>query len=541
MKSKSHLRILTLLLASLMLLAALAGCSPSSSTPPADGSSSPPPTDATQNPETTPPTDENPYAEPMTISWLIPTQQDNTVAETPFMQAVMEKFNVSFDLTEITPADDQYNTRVSMSITSKQIPDIMSRVQLTDANVYGGEGAFAEITQYLAQLPELKARLDSITEEAASLYNSDGKLYSFPVYVLRPGAPSMGFSYSKAAVEAVYSGPLKTTDDYYSMLTAMKAAYPDSYPLSVRVGGGNLRHMFTQAFTQGNSNRWNPWYPSWNYTENQFTVALASPEMKACMEYLAKLYAEGLIDPEFMTDEISQLLAKVKDDKVFSTIDWVGGLAGADQNFAEADGKLYPLETPGYGGTQIIEAGSQKLGTDVTVISSALEGAKLERVLAILDFMYSEEAYDLLYWHPDVTTGEGTQEYIDVMYDLSNPERDSYIQKYLPWSLAAGGFIVDSTNMAVPGTGWGDFQIEVLKPENAHRYYPSKSVVFTPEEIERDKELQSGELMDVFNSTIDLFITGQKSMSEWDAFVTQIMGLGSQDLCDLYNTALARG
>ena len=48
------------------------------------------------------------------------------------------------------------------------------------------------------------------------------------------------------------------------------------------------------------------------------------------------------------------------------------------------------------------------------------------------------------------------------------------------------------------------------------------------------------ELQTQFDSNIDAFITGTRSMDEWDDFVQEQIDAGSERLEELYNTAYQR-
>lgn len=58
-------------------------------------------------------------------------------------------------------------------------------------------------------------------------------------------------------------------------------------------------------------------------------------------------------------------------------------------------------------------------------------------------------------------------------------------------------------------------------------------------ELETTSLLDS-QLKDAVQAATAAFITGQRPLEEWDAYVTEMQGLGSDQLIDTYNEALAR-
>lgn len=69
--------------------------------------------------------------------------------------------------------------------------------------------------------------------------------------------------------------------------------------------------------------------------------------------------------------------------------------------------------------------------------------------------------------------------------------------------------------------------------------YKYMTPAFTLEEQEEVTELTM-ELQTQFDSNIDAFITGTRSMDEWDDFVQEQIDAGSERLEELYNTAYQR-
>ena len=64
-------------------------------------------------------------------------------------------------------------------------------------------------------------------------------------------------------------------------------------------------------------------------------------------------------------------------------------------------------------------------------------------------------------------------------------------------------------------------------------------LIFTNEEQDKLATLQANTLT-VFNSNIDRFITGDRPISEFDAFVEELKAQGAEEMEKIYNDAYDR-
>nr|WP_239565718.1 extracellular solute-binding protein [Paenibacillus sacheonensis] len=347
--------------------------------------------------------------------------------------------------------------------------------------------------------------------------------------------PIFDFSYVKAEFEAVGSPEPKNWDDIYDALKKLKAKYPDSTPLGGRGKelGQNFRQFFEQSFTSGKSGQpaFNDQVVAFDPDKKEWYYGPTAPGFKDSIAFLAKLYKEKLLDNEYLTMDMNALQAKIKDKKVFMIDDYVGGLSGiGDLN---PGGVLVPLPMPTFGGNaQILGYTGSHVGDRGTVLSGSLKGDKLDRVLQMLNYMYSDEFYDHLYWNPEVTGEKDGKKYYtnEGMYSGDAAVKD----KYLPWSIM-GGFQVDNETTTKAGTPYADYKLNVLTAEaNKDKYLQQPILPFDTEQSKRLSEIQTT-LTDYWNQTIDQFIVGKKSMDDWDGFISDLNGKGAEEEVAIYN------
>ena len=472
--------------------------------------------------------------EHLKLEWMIPTQQKISVAESMVVKEIMKKFDVEFELTELPPLD-QHPEKKKLLIASQDIPDIMSWVTKDEANLYGPQGAFLELTPVLdTKIPNLKKLLDQDPGGKYNAYTTDGKLYRCPDYNT-VSLPIFDFGYMKKEFEDTGVTKLDTWDDVYEGLKKLKAKYPNSYPLIARgkeISANNVKSLTLFSFTEGKINPWQQGAPAYDYDKDEFILGITAPGFKEGIEYFAKLYKEKLLDTEYLTTDMNGIKSKLQNKKGFMLMDFVGGLSGIDEVQKLIDNALYPLELPGVQGKRrVLAQNPVKTGDRGTVVSGKLSGDKLDRALEILNYLYSEECYNLLYWHPDVTMEkDGRKLYKDEMYN----REPTTIDVYLPWSLIAT-FQVNYETTTKPGTPYADYKVNVFMNEkNQDRFVPTIVLPFTVDETNKINDLQKV-VDDYYNANVDQFVMGKKSMDKWDAFVNELKTKGGDEIVKIYN------
>ena len=274
---------------------------------------------------------------------------------------------------------------------------------------------------------------------------------------------------------------------------------------------------------------------SFDYDLGEWKISASVDGYKEAMMYVHDLYAEGLLDPEFLTMTMDDEVLKFNNNTQFATVDYVGGLSGVG-NFQEQIGNvLYPMEYPSpvEGEPSIMGTKYVALDGRGTVLPASLveDTEKFERVCAMIDFLYSDEWYDIFYNNPDLIDSEGDgQKYIDNYYALVDNLRDIY----LPWSFYAC-FQQDLVRIDVqPGTPWADFTI-AWSGEYADRLVDPVLMPFDTETQSEVNDL-SNAVFDHWNANVMQFVVGQTDFSEWDAFVENLMRVGGTELEEIYNT-----
>lgn len=131
-----------------------------------------------------------------------------------------------------------------------------------------------------------------------------------------------GFLYRKDVFDKLGIKEWTNNEEFYQALKKLKAAYPDSYPYASKT-----KEVIFKDWTYG----WGVGgvsYPAYfDEKAKTWKLAYTQPEFKEMLDFMKKLYNEGLMDPEFITDTDASWTAKMTtNNKSFVTFDWIGRL-----------------------------------------------------------------------------------------------------------------------------------------------------------------------------------------------------------------------
>ena len=132
--------------------------------------------------------------------------------------------------------EDTY-TEVDQRLASKTLPDA-TMIRLTQAKVYGSQGAFVDLAPYIAEYaPHIQAYIDSNPEDTAYVSDEKGRIFAFvrenPVMLYFWGYRADHFK--EAGIDPA---SVRTVDDLTNAMRTLKAYFgkdnPNYYPLSGR-------------------------------------------------------------------------------------------------------------------------------------------------------------------------------------------------------------------------------------------------------------------------------------------------------------------
>lgn len=348
---------------SLVLSIIIAGCSSNSNTPTdSTGEKSNNTKQATNAPES-----EKPIEITMIGStWEVP-EEDGTFVQ----QYLEEKFNVKF--VNYRANDENFKVKIA----GGEIPDIFPHnIGEADMVNWARQGVIAsisvdEIKQYM---PNYVADVESIDPNAWDIGIVDGKNYGIPRVWLNG---STGFipTYNGEWLEKAGIGAPTTLEEFEQMLVKFRNEDPDG-------NGQQDTYGMTGRGKDARAQLFNTIYAAYGVNPYHFKEAAdgtiiwggITDEAKEATKLINKWYREGLIDPEFMTDDNSLIGQKFNSKKVgFIENNMYHHLFGQQQVFAENG------ITPVYGKGLIGPAGKSLQMSNGALQVPLLLGSQVEK------------------------------------------------------------------------------------------------------------------------------------------------------------------
>jgi len=253
---------------------------------------------------------------PVTIKYLVSSEYPNR-GDTWAFKELEKRTGVHLEIQANPPSS--YHDKLKIILASGNIPDIIYLVQNRDLNTLGPQGLFVPINKYVNELPNFKRIfVDENSWVLDTLVADDNNLYFWPYYESER-VVNHGFLYRKDIFDKHGIKMWENKEEFYQALKKLKEIYPDSVPYSSKTKEGIFNNWATwwgikiPIFLDKNSNKW--------------TYSFTQPEFKNMLDFMKKLYNEGLIDPKFLTDTQAEWTAKMTQrDKTFVTYDWIGRL-----------------------------------------------------------------------------------------------------------------------------------------------------------------------------------------------------------------------
>jgi putative aldouronate transport system substrate-binding protein len=438
---------------------------------------------------------------------------------------IKEATGVTLDIQ--LPSGNLLEDALSLAIASGDMPDLMwSQVKAT-SDKFGQQGALVNILDYVDEMPNFKAWMEQYPTETQNVLSADGKMYVFPNAGIGE-SNRRTWMYREDVFKKHNLTTPETWDELYETLKTLKAAYPDSYPLTVRNG---LRYFmdFGAGFNVSTDVEKNKASVYFDSASGEWKYAPIQDEYKAMLTYFNKFYQEELIPKDFLTIDTKMWQDIVSTDRAFITLDYMGRIdffnAALRQENPEFTMNFMAPPAGWEGGprknayTQVSEEGF--------MISS--KSSKIKEIVKFIDFFYSEEGKQLVSWGKEGDTYSGnafTTKYADIA-DLRK-----------------------QTGLSTDGTyTWFDFDshISVSSPElkaayeQAPNYDSDKkiSLTFTPEE-QQVLSTKGDSLNGNRDENFAKFIIGTRSFSEWDKFVEEQKNLSYEEILTIYKTAHER-
>lgn len=582
-------KILSMLLATVMVAGSLAGCgssgdTQSTSTDTSTGSKTEN-TTGTEAASTEAAVEENldyQYGldttfhsdDPVTYSFFFSDASWYPMVDTWKTEGVFKKIeevtNVTLDITSIDSGD--YNQKVALMINAGEAAYIIPKTY--DESPYVDGGAIVPISDYTQYMPYFTDFVEkyNMQDDLKTITKSDGKFYRLPGML---EAPVQDYTFmirkdlfDAAGVDVPAIEKDWTWDDLYDALVKVKAymvsegmikesdyVWSDLWCGSeVTDGsGGNLLKLMASAYDVqagwaiGNG-------MLYDSTKDEWYFGPTSDNFKAYLSEVTKYVQGGILDPETFTQDNQTACNKFyRGETAILSVNrsqYTSWLANLDENLGAGNYETYLCILPRGEKTNYLPENS-RLENGVMISKRALDELGEEGFIKMIRFVdwlfYSHEAYNLTKWGVEGETyqvnADGTKSLLDGYQcgGLGIAGDESDIDIRLQWGYAGGNFYYGGTIAEMTDNFNPDIMDFVNRITEARDVKPLDPSYVADEEENEQLNLWKTPLIDNVNTWTLQFATGVKNVdADWDAYVASCEGLNSITMADYINEIYQR-
>lgn len=355
---KKMARVAALTLSVVMALSMLAGCGGSKDAGVKSGNTASP-SDAKK--------------EVVNLTVCLPDTEWGSSRDTDLQAAVIKKYEekTSTKINAIIPPQGSYKEKLNVLISSGDIPDVLRIMQaMSFIPGYASRGILAPLDQYIEKSP----LLSSIDKSYYEYINFDGKKYFIP----RNHPQTKNLWIRKDAVDkfGIKLSSSPTTEEFYTEMKKVTGMIPFTFPKFI----DNFRFFY---------NAFGVFDGIYKDSTGKFVDGFSVPETKEALTYIKKLYADGIIDKEFITNENNAMREKLSNGKAAVDIDYINRYA-----FYLGESKKFKVETD-FSPIQTLVGPKGKKGNLNEAIQDGLsvsaKSKNIQRAVDFIEYVYRTE------------------------------------------------------------------------------------------------------------------------------------------------------
>ncbi len=458
---------------------------------------------------------------------------------------IKEKFGIEFHYIEVADA-----STVMTQLGAGDVPDLVDGVkaELMSLDV---ENLFLPVSDYFDKLPNYVKYLEQDPDkECAFMLNDDGsKGKSYYLNYYREN-PTVDYSVPSVREDLFKQTGLtelpKDYDELYVMLKKLKELDPENYPWTERDGTEKLLICNAFPFGTGYINKTKGMYyePLADNGQGNWIYSPTKPEFRNLLIYFAKLYKEGLLDPDYATQKRDGMDQKYASGKASFFMENMSFLTNYETSLKETnpDAKFIaiPLLNNQVNQPRAVK-GTYPYTTRGTVIKKDVKN--LDRLLEYIDWCYSEEGILMTNWGIEgksYTMADGKPEFIPAYADQFKSDANplTALLKSFGGGLSNLPFYLDNDNEKY-FSGANHLERAALVSSEEGIVFDRSLPPFTPEEKAKvDNYILT--IDPVIFPAIEQTITNQITIEDYDKVVEQIIGMGANDLEAVYQQAYNR-
>ncbi|WP_217592579.1 extracellular solute-binding protein [Cohnella sp. GbtcB17] len=462
---------------------------------------------------------------PVPVSLIQPDLGRVWKNDNPVTAELEKKTNVKLNVT-MFPNND-FNNKYNVLAASDDIPDI-SRLGSFDYQKYVDQGLFLELSEYVDKFgPNLK---QAIKPELWELTKYKGKQYVIPY------ENQAGKEVPVVRADWLESLGLKmpaNLDEFEAMLKAFTFDDPDKNGKNDTYGLGSANtyaesfmpifgaYGIAPGFIGGST-------PMASYAkDDKITPVAVSPEYKAALEYIKKLWDGKVVDPELFTIKPDQAQQKLAQGKIGYFNAW---WSIAPQQLMQQlkmkeivpNAKWEPI-SPGIAGPEG-KSGMYSFGTVGAALAISAKVKNPEAAIKFLDYLATDEGWELSHY------GIKGTHYTSVTEPRTPEGQKAFDEKWLdPLSqLVSRGDLTGKASAATTDP----VQIENNRFIDAASKYTLYQDAFYGIPLTEEEQTYGPDVAKYEEEMLIKFVTGTEPLSKWDEYVETWKKKGGKTILD---------
>lgn len=423
--------------------------------------------------------------------------------------------------------------RKNLVFASGELPDAFYKAQITpvEAVKYGTSGILIPLEGLLEEYaPNISKLFEQYPEIKSSITAPDGHIYTIPAIVTLNAARAQKFWINKKWLENLGLEEPTTPEELVEVLTAFKNEDPngngkkDEIPMAER-DFGNLINTMSGSWgllAQMGGNL--------SIVDDKVEFWITDDRYKEYLQFLNKLYTEGLLDSEVFTQKPAEFVGKMASGNV-----GIFHNQASDPFAKQKDNYkgISPLKGPH--GDQLHP--SSPVARDFGTFAISSNNEYPEATIRWIDHFYSDEGSIFMRYGIEGDTfyykDNGLPEYTD---KILKDERGTgvAIGQFSPFPGGGSPQYITERNSSAINPPEVQAAQEALDPYLLDAIYgPPMFDEDTAKEVDRIRQ----DMDMYFEETSTKFITGDMSFDKWDEYVSTIESMGLDRLEEIYQEA----
>ncbi|WP_020576573.1 extracellular solute-binding protein [Actinopolymorpha alba] len=469
----------------------------------------------------------------LSFSYLLPDAFYAWLNDNKWYPALTKAANAKIDLIDGGPRD-RYAQQVDLKLTSGGIQDA-AIATMSQVFVYGPQGAFVDLKPLIEQnAPHIKKYIADNPDYEGLISTPDGKIYGLVAEY--PKICPVTFYRADMFEKAGINTPPRTIAEFTDALRKLKAAYRGTKNYFPYLGRENLLNLgYAFKAQDGIENG-----KIHGIYESGGGLDIHSPGFRAMVEWYRTLYAEGLIDPEWVAGTATEESWQTKmltgrgtvSTDFFTRPSWFMQNGGPKN-----DPKFAMAVLPAFqdtDGTQLKVPAAKRYNVDQYLVISA-KSKKAADVIKFMDFTFSDKGQTLMHWGVEGTSYkvEGGKNAYAVSFEREGNQ---------PLGTPVWNFLQDRLTFPAPVDNatyyqWMDKLTKSFATEYFNNYLEVNPVLrYTPQQLEERSALDAA-VSPFIDAEVVKFVTGKRPMAQWSTFLSEADKKGVTKITELDQAA----